>query len=95
MIHFLLKAYSQIKRLKYDIKIIPVCMSHDRDFDVNLFARETLNGEHKPELSMLKALRIYKGMRRGQLGKMFVKFADPIDLNSYINEFSSKQTMRP
>jgi len=39
-------------------------MSHDRDFDVDLLAKETLTGQFKPELNVLKGFRIYQKMRK-------------------------------
>ena len=44
-IKLLLQAHQSIKRHKFDIKIVPVCVNHDNIFDINYLASETEDGD--------------------------------------------------
>ena len=79
----LLHSFSNLKRLKYDIKIVPVCINYDRLFDASYLANEMISGKME-QINLFDLLRYINSMRAGKLGKVFVKYADPIDLNEYI-----------
>ena len=76
--------------MKYDIKIVPVCINYDRVFDVNFFSEETPNGEFKPDITLMNVVGKIMSMNKGKLGKVFVKYDDPIDLNEYMNSYRNE-----
>ena len=79
----LLNAHRNIKKLKYDIKIVPVCINYDRLFEASYLANEMVSGKFS-NTNMMDLTRYIFSMRKGKLGKVFVKYAEPIDLNDYI-----------
>lgn len=83
-IKILLKSFENMRKLKYNIKIVPVCINYDRIFDSHYLANEMISGKFRhlntPELMK----RIYN-KRKGKLGKVFVRYADPIDLSAYVD----------
>ena len=79
----LLKSFENLEKLKYNIKIIPVCINYDRIFDSKYLASEMVSGEFKDIGTVELMSKIYN-KRKGRLGKVFVKYGEPIDLNSFI-----------
>jgi glycerol-3-phosphate O-acyltransferase len=70
-------------------KIVPVSINYERIFDESLLASEIISGEFEN----ITALGLFKKiftMPKNKLGKVFVKYADPIDLDSYVEENKSK-----
>ena len=85
-VKMLIKSFFNLQKLKFNVKIVPVCINYDRIFDSHYLANEMISGRFR-HLNMPELLvRIYN-KRKGKLGKIFVKYADPIDLNSYIEQF--------
>jgi glycerol-3-phosphate O-acyltransferase len=69
------------------LKVIPVTISYDRIFDSSLLIQEFISGK-KSDMNLAQLLtQIYK-MPSGKLGKIFVKYQEPIDINEYMNENS-------
>jgi len=93
MIKLLIKAFKEVQNK--NIYIVPVSMNHDRLFDIKFMSTETLKGTFQPELSPSAIAKVYMKMRRGKLGKTFVKFQEPINLNSYIQDYLSKHLPTP
>mmetsp|Transcript_2447 Transcript_2447/g.3739 ORF Transcript_2447/g.3739 Transcript_2447/m.3739 type:complete len:170 (-) Transcript_2447:918-1427(-) len=83
MVQMLLKLSNNLRKMKYDIKIVPVHINHDRAFDIKQICQETLRGHFQPELTFRQLYKILFNMREGKLGKMFVKYGDPIDLDKF------------
>lgn len=87
----LLKSFENMQKLKFNVKIVPICINYDRIFDSHYLANEMISGKFRhlnmPELMV----RIYN-KRTGKLGKIFVKYAEPIDLNSYIEKYQHDQS---
>jgi len=44
-IQMLIKAHLKMVNLKYDIKIVPVCVNYDRIFDQSYLATEMISGK--------------------------------------------------
>jgi glycerol-3-phosphate O-acyltransferase len=84
----LLKSFENLSKLKFNIKIVPVCINYDRIFDSHYLATEMISGQFK---HMNTANLLYKltHNRKGKLGKVFVKYSEPIDLNKYIQDHQS------
>ena len=85
MIKMVLKAYRNLQKLKYDIKIVPVCINYDRIFDISFLVGEMVSGEFKPGTTLIDVAQRILKMEEGKLGKIFVKYVEPIDLNEYVN----------
>ena len=66
---------------------MPVCINYDYIFDMNFLANEMISGEFKPGTKLIWVIQQIFKMRKGSLGKIFVKFSDAIDLNTYVNDF--------
>jgi glycerol-3-phosphate O-acyltransferase len=75
-----------MQKLKYNIKIVPVCINYDRIFDSHYLANEMISGEFR-HLNTAELMVRTVNKRKGKLGKIFVKYADPIDLNSYVEKY--------
>ena len=87
MIKLLLKSFYNLKQgeNKLDVFIVPVCHSYDRLFDVKYLANEMINGQVDQVDSYAILRRIYN-MRKGILGKVFIKYAEPINLSEYVKQ---------
>lgn len=44
-VKMLLHSFNNLKRLKYDIKIVPVCINYDRLFEASYLANEMISGK--------------------------------------------------
>jgi len=90
MIKILIKTQRHLEKVKLKLKIIPVCINFDRVFDVDWFAEEVLKGKVTPDTTMIDVIGKAMNMRKGKLGKVFLKYADPIDLEDYIADYKAK-----
>jgi len=62
-----------------------VSINYERVFDESLLASEIISGEFEN----LTAFGLFKKiftMPKNKLGKVFVKYAEPIDLDSYVEQ---------
>ena len=84
MIKFLLKSYLNMRKLKYDFKLVPVCINFDRIFESSYLANEIITGEFKPGTTLAKVLYQIIQSQSEKLGKCFVKYTEPIDLRDYL-----------
>jgi glycerol-3-phosphate O-acyltransferase len=82
----LLKSFENMQKLKFNIKIVPVCINYDRIFDSHYLANEMISGKFR-HLNTPELMRRIYNKRKGKLGKIFVKYAEPIDLNNYIDQY--------
>lgn len=71
------------KNTKYNIKIVPISIMWDRIFDSTLFSHEVLSGKFE-ELTMYKLMRKIYEMPAGKVGKVYVKYSEPIDMTTYL-----------
>ena len=90
MIKLLLKAHQNIRRHKYDIKIVPVCVNADNIFDINYLASETEN-EFNPATNLYQLLQTLYSARVGKMGQMYVTYGEPLDLDQFVQNFKSQQ----
>ena len=44
-VRMLLKSFENLEKLKYNVKIVPVCINYDRIFDSKYLASEMVSGE--------------------------------------------------
>jgi glycerol-3-phosphate O-acyltransferase len=54
---------------------------------MNFLANEMISGEFQPGTKLIWVIQQIFKMRKGSLGKIFVKFSEAIDLNTYVNDF--------
>ena len=60
-----------------------MCINYDRLFEESYLANEMVSGKFS-NTNMYDLTKYIFSMRKGKLGKVFVKYAEPIDLNDYI-----------
>ena len=78
-IKILLKSFENLQKCKYDIRIIPVCINYDRLFDSSYLSNEIISGKYQ-DFNFAELVYNVSKMNYGKLGKIFVKYAEPIDL---------------
>jgi glycerol-3-phosphate O-acyltransferase len=87
MIKLLLKSYIGLKQYKYDFKIVPVSIEYDRIFDSNYLSTEIKRGIFAPGNTLFNVMRKIFSNRKHRLGKCVVTHEEPIDLDSYVNDY--------
>lgn len=87
MIKILLKSYLAMKKHKYDIKIVPVCINYDRIFDSKYLSTEISRGIFAPGTKLIDVVRQIFNNRKEKLGRCIVKHCDPIDLDQYLESY--------
>lgn len=93
MVKILIKTAAHLHKLKYDLKIVPVCINYDRIFDATYISEETLNGEFQPGTTLVNVVQKIFSMNPNKLGKVFVKYCEPIDVNQYLEQQIKEQKM--
>jgi glycerol-3-phosphate O-acyltransferase len=81
MIKLLLKCFTEMAKLKYEVLIVPVSINSDRTFDSGYLADDMINGSLQPGTTLLNVLYKVWSMRKGTLGKIFVNYGEPLSLN--------------
>ena len=81
----LLKSFKNLQMMKYDIRIVPVCINYDRVFESTSLANEMISGKFQ-NMSLYQLTQNIFSARKGKLGKLFVKYADPINLQDYMEK---------
>ena len=69
-----------------------MCINHERIFEASHLANEMVSGAYQ-DIPLLELLHNIFSMRQGKLGKVFVKFCEPINLNEYVEQH--KQLSQP
>ena len=69
----ILRTHAKLRRLKYNVKLVPVCINHERIFESSYLASEMISGAYQ-DVTFLELLHNIFSMRQGKLGKVFVKF---------------------
>jgi hypothetical protein len=57
MIQLLLKTHFNIKKHKYDIKIVPVCINQDRVVDADFLVSDMQSGKFKPGITLARMMQ--------------------------------------
>lgn len=57
-----LKTQAKLQRLKYNIKLVPVCINHERIFEASNLANEMISGAYQ-DVSLLELLQNIFSMR--------------------------------
>ena len=83
-IEWILSAYEKLKVKNLNFKIVPVSINYDRIFDEALLAMEMVTGEFE-NLTSYQLLQKILNDHKDKLGKVFVKYSDPIDLHEFEN----------
>lgn len=90
MVKNILKSYHNLKIYKQNIKLIPVCINYERVFEEQYLTNEAITGIFNPETTFVSIMKKILTMKKGKLGKIFVKYAEPIDLKKYVADFKEK-----
>ena len=69
-----------------------MCINYDRIFDATYISEETLDGSFKPESTLASMIQKIASMNQEKLGKIFVKYEEPIDLTEYIDTFLEQKS---
>lgn len=79
-----------MKRLKCEIKLVPVAIHWERIFDQKYLSVDAKTGIFKPGTSLASVMSKIFTMPYQKLGKVFVKHCEPIDLDTFVGDFLSK-----
>ena len=79
----------KVKNLNF--KIVPVTINYDRIFDEALLAQEMVTGEFE-DMSTFDVFKKIVNGPKNKLGKVFVKYSEPIDLKNYLEQ-NKKQSL--
>lgn len=85
-----IQALSKLKMLKYNVKIVPVCITYERIWEASYLANEMISGRFK-NINSYELWNRVSSTRPAKLGKQIVKYCDPFDLNDFVNA-QKKQT---
>ena len=75
MVNYLFASYPQLQRLRRNVKLIPVTINYERflsEKDINLTG------------SVYEILRQMSKLPPQTLGNIFVNYASPVDLHTYV-----------
>jgi glycerol-3-phosphate O-acyltransferase len=61
-----------------------VSINYDRIFDGTFLAEETLDGNFKPESTLLDISKKILSMNKERIGNVFIKYLEPLDLNEFL-----------
>lgn len=86
MVKILLKAFHRLEKLNLDIHIVPTSIDYERIFDVSYLSNEIIKGEFNPKTTIVDIIKKVMQMRKGKLGKIFVKYGDAISLKEYFKQ---------
>ena len=76
---------------KKDIKFIPISINYETVYEADTFPMELL-GESKSPESLVRVLRQLLQFKKN-LGKVIVKYGDPISLAEYITTLTQKKSI--
>ena len=63
---------------------MPVSINYERIYDESLLAAEIVSG-HFENLTAFGLIRSLSTMPKNKLGKVFIKYAEPIDLDTFVD----------
>ena len=89
MVKNLLNSWDNLKKLKYNLIIVPVCINYDRIFDSKYFQEDVMKGIFKPGTTLFDIMHMIYSMRQGKIGKVFINYAQPIHIDEYYQQFNS------
>lgn len=90
MVKNILKSFNNLKKLNKNIQIVPVSINYERLFDASYLADEAKLGTFKPGTTFVSLMNTIMTMKQGHMGKVFVKYGEPIDLNQYVGNYIQK-----
>jgi glycerol-3-phosphate O-acyltransferase len=90
MVKNVLKSFNNLKKLAHNVKIVPVSINYERLFDASYLADEAKLGTFKPGTTFVSLMNTIMTMKQGHMGKVFIKYGEPIDLNQYVENHVSK-----
>lgn len=70
----MLKSFRNLEKLKYDVKVVPVCINYDRIFEASYLANEMISGKFQ-NTTLYELMQNIFNTRKGKLGKIFVDYA--------------------
>lgn len=82
-IEWILRAAINPELSSYNIKIVPVTITYERQYDSALLTHEMISGKKVDYNAFQTIKRIYQ-MPSNKLGKIFVKYQEPIEVKSFI-----------
>ena len=63
MVKHLLNSWDNLKKLKYQLIIVPVCINYDRIFDSKYFQEDVMKGIFKPGTTLFDIMHMIYSMR--------------------------------
>jgi len=66
-----------------DVIIVPVSISYERLFEMNLLSSDKMFNQKANPFTGMDVLKTLRNMKGEQLGKVMVKFSQPISLNNF------------
>ena len=66
-------------------KIVPVSINYERLFDDNLLASEMISGKFR-DISLFDLTKKITSLPPNKVGKVFIKYSEPIDLEHYLSQ---------
>ena len=82
-IEWILRAAMNKELQGYNIKIVPVTITYERQYDIALLTHELVSGK-KVDYNLLQTVRKIYQMPANNLGKIFVKYQEPIQINNFL-----------
>lgn len=80
-----MRSHQNLKLSNLKFKIVPVSINYERVFDESLLTAEIVSGEFE-NLSAFGLLQKLYTYPKHKLGKVFVKYDEPIDLDTYVEQ---------
>ena len=85
-IKWLLESFQQFSKVSgKSLIIVPVMISYDRKFESGNIAAEMVSGE-KVDYNIFTSLKRVHGVEEDQLGQVYVKYLDPINIETWLRE---------
>lgn len=72
-----------------------MCVNYERLFDASYLADEAKLGKFKPGTKLVNLMSKIVSMKQGHMGKVFVKYGDPIDIHDYVNGYIASNHSSP
>lgn len=82
-VEWILRATMNPELAPYKIKIVPVTITYERQYDSALLTHELISGK-KVDYNAFQTIKKIYQMPSNTLGKIFVKYQEPIEVRSFI-----------
>lgn len=87
-----MSTYDAFKKSKLDLYIVPVCISHERIFDVKMLSQDIEVGHLNSRRGGLSIIRQIFSYRKGKLGSANVQFGTPISMTERFKNFQKTES---